>query len=399
MKIIYITSEKLPVPPALGGAVETWIYKVAQSIGEKVWSLCMFVPQIKEWPEPLKFNLLTFNENWLSRLLLCTYKLPFKNEKTFLYYYPYSRWCAEVAKRLQADIIHNHCRPQFIPITRKLNPKAKHILHVHNVSNVDLDGTLWPQTLMDQIDYVATCSDYLKKEVLKRYPYLAEKIITLYNGVDINRFAPQAVKDEQVASIRNTLGIEVDEQVILYSGRLVEYKGVHLLIEAFKQLLKQFPRTRLIIVGGLTYSNNEETQYIRELKTAAEKLGDRVIFTGYVPHEKTPAFIKISDLVIVPSLWDEPFGVVVIEAMAMEKCVVAFPRGGIPEIITHHENGWLVSEADAQHLGEAMIHLMSNSSVRQQLSEKARQRVVERFSWDRIVEDTRTLYQRLLQHA
>ena len=101
---------------------------------------------------------------------------------------PYSLWCAWQAKKRKADIIHVHSRPQFVPILRLFNPRAKIILHIHNVSVIEPKGRLWNQSLFDKVDLVAACSEYLKGEAIKRYPNISDKTNVLHNGVDINAF-------------------------------------------------------------------------------------------------------------------------------------------------------------------------------------------------------------------
>ena len=123
------------------------------------------------------------------------------------------------------------------------------------------------------------------------------------------------------------------------------------------------------------------------------------MFTGYISHEKTPGYLEMADMVVVASLWDEPFGVVVIEAMAMGKPVVASARGGIPEIISHTVTGLLVAKPGAESFAEACSALLSNEQFSRQLGTEARRDVENRFSWEKIVDQTQYLYEKLLAAA
>ncbi len=312
MKIAYVASEINPVPPVKGGAVEHWIYEVAKRLAHnnEVYSFCIHVPQLKNIKDNNGVNILTYKISLIGKIMLCTYKLPFKNDTDYLYYLPYSFWCSLKIKRIKADLIHIHARPQFVPILRLLNPRAKIFLHVHNVSNIELGGKLWKKSLFDKVDRVITCSEYLKQEVIKRYPYLTDKLKVLYNGVDTEKFiSNQEISEKE---LKEKYRIRPEDLVLLFVGRLVEYKGVHVLIDALKDILKIIPNVKLIIVGGVTYSNNQETPYIRSLKEMTREIKNNIIFTGYIEHSQIPNFINLADIFVVPSLWEEPFGVVTI---------------------------------------------------------------------------------------
>jgi len=399
MKIVLIASETLHVPPVKGGAIETWVYEVAKRlVNDDVFCLSFHDPLLERYQKSTKPHILTYKKGLLGKILLCTWKLPFKKSQSILYYLPYSFWCALWACRIKADIIHVQTRPQFIPVLRLFNPKAKIILHLHNVSAIDRCGKLWDRSLFDKIDLLVTCSEYLKKEVLAQYPYLENKAVVLYNGVDIERF--DSVPESTVAGASPAIERSGDnkETVLLFMGRLVEYKGIHVLIEAFKNLSRDHSAIRLFIVGGHTYSNNEQTPYVIKLKELASE-HNNIIFTGYVDHSAIPGYIRSCDIVVVPSLWEEPFGVVTIEAMAMGRTVVAFKKGGIKEIISNGKTGILVEDATAQGLAQSLSDLIDSPDRRKELGQNARLSVVERFSWPRIASDVSAIYATLISNS
>ncbi len=393
MKIVFLTSEQFPVPPVRGGAVEQWIYAVAKRLrGHDVYSLCCFDEGLKDYTHNEGFKLFMYKKGLIGKILLCTYKLPFKKYSSVLYYLPYSFWAGAVVKKLKADIVHIHSRPHFVPVIRWLSPKTKIVLHVHNISVIEIEGKLWPQSLFDKVDQVACCSDYLKTEIVRRYPFLKGKVRVIYNGVDMEFFTP-ANANGQLKNKREQYKIKSDDIVVGFAGRLVEYKGAHVLIEAFKKLLVSYPNLRLFIIGGLTYSRNEETPYIQKLKKMCQGFEDRITFTGFVDLKEIPVLIGLSDIFVVPSLWEEPFGVIVIEAMAMGKPVIAFAKGGIKEIIMSDNTGRLVSETTAEALANTMAQLIKESpEKRQQLGARALRHVQENFAWPKIISDVELNY-------
>lgn len=397
MKIGFIATEQYPVPPIKGGAVETWIYEVGKRLSSNndVYSFCIFDPGIKDWECGNSLRIITYKKGLLAKTLLSTYKLPFKNDDSQLFFIPYSFWCAKILKRMNADIIHIHSRPQFVPILRLFNRKAKIILHIHNVGIMQVNNKVWNKSLLDKVDSVVTCSNYLKNEVIKLYPYLKGKTHVLYNGVDTNTFYAHKIHDSNTNNLRIKYGIKKDEIVILFAGRLVEYKGAHILIEAFKNLTKNYSNLKLILLGSITYSINKNTPYIKSLKDTCRDIENSVIFTGYIPHKEVPNFLKLADLFVVPSIWEEPFGVVTIEAMSMEKPVIAFSKGGIKEIITNQHNGILLDDSSQYILQKKIKELIDNPDLRTKLGKTARISIIKNFEWSKIVNDVFNFYSSL----
>ncbi|MCR4337152.1 MAG: glycosyltransferase family 4 protein [Candidatus Omnitrophica bacterium] len=398
MKIAFLSSEKLPVPPVQGGAVENWIYQVAKTLAQQrhyVLSLSIKAPEFsaKDYPDGVDYRF--YKKGLLGKILLCTYKLPFKKEGSRFYFIPYSFWAAWQARRAKVQIIHILSRPQFAFMIKLLNPQAKIILHLQNRSVVEPGGKLFKKKLFDRMDRIICCSHSLKEEILSLYPYLQNKTVVIYNGIDTNTFQISKIPPEKVEKIRAQYNISREDKVLLFTGRLVEYKGVHILISAFRNLLEAFPNLKLLILGGVTYSQNQETPYIQELKKLSRSFEDRIIFTGYVAHEEIPNFIATCDIFVVPSLWAEPFGVVNIEAMAMGKPVVAFARGGIKEIITHRHDGILLEDATNKALAKALTELLDNPQLCQQLGQNARLTTENRFAWNHVVHALTQEYQHL----
>ncbi|MBI5874102.1 MAG: glycosyltransferase family 4 protein [Candidatus Omnitrophica bacterium] len=397
MNIVFMAPEKLPVPPVRGGAVEAWIYEVAKRLkGHTVHTLCVYHPDLDNCPQE-DFVARSYRPGILAKILLCSYKLPFKKDRSRLYYLPYVFWGANYCKKVNAEIIHIHARPQYLYIMRMLNPKARIIMHVHNVSNIEIEGKLWDKDIIEKADLWVTCSYYLKSEVLSRYPFFEYKVQVIYNGTDIKRLNVGDIPKHETDALRRRLNLREKDRVVLFSGRLVEYKGVHALIEAFKLLKKELSYIKLVILGGVTYSKNIETPYIRQIKASAAECGDNIVFTGFLPHRDAASIMRLADIFVVPSLWDEPFGVVCIEAMAMEKPVVAFAKGGIKEIIDHGVDGMLVEKTTPEALASQIRFLLERPDLCLQLGLNARKKVEARFTWENIAESTLSTYQDLIK--
>ena len=156
----------------------------------------------------------------------------------------------------------------------------------------------------------------------------SKKIQTLYNAIDVKSFLPK----ENTNVCRKDLGLAEDDFVIVYSGRVNKDKGVSELIDALLSL-KDVPNIKLMIIGGTFYGNTgNENNFVRSLKDKAKKIEDKIVFTGFIPYSQIPDYLHLADIAALPSMWDEPFGLTIVEAMAAGMPLVTTRSGGIPEI-------------------------------------------------------------------
>ena len=142
-------------------------------------------------------------------------------------------------------------------------------------------------------------------------------------------FNKSLYKDERNI-LRNKYDIENDEIVILFSGRLVPQKGVKELIIAFAEICNKY-KIRLVIIGNAGFGNKVTNEYDIELMRLAEKTNGKIIFTGFIHNTELPKYHAMSDIAVVPSIWSEPAGLVVVEAMASGLPLIVTNSGGIPE--------------------------------------------------------------------
>jgi glycosyltransferase involved in cell wall biosynthesis len=211
-----------------------------------------------------------------------------------------------------------------------------------------------------------------------------ESIETIYNGID-PLFVDLPLAERPVIKERYSL---------LFTGRLRLEKGVFVILKALDLLLHQ---ARGACSVHLNICGSGDKVYIDELQSFLRErnLAEVVTFHGWLPQQELVAFYDSSDIMLVPSLWQEPFGLVVAEAMARGLPVIASDMGGPAEIITHDADGILVSPGDEQALSEAIKQLLVNPQKRRQLSQAARATVEERFT----IEENVRLVERHLQRA
>jgi len=313
-----------------------------------------------------------------------------------------------VAKDLQAmkcDIVHIHEESQFIPIIRLLNPKIRIVLHMHCVWLTQLDHEMVEQRIK-KADLILGCSNYITEHIRKEFPSLAERCHTLYNGVDLSIYSYNPKNKHNENELKRLLTV----------GRVTPEKGLHVLLEALKEVVERNLRVHLDIIGPLdafALGNIiwlSEDENVRRLETFHEKgslreyynylerklislnISDKVAFRGQIPHNETVKFYQAADIFIQPSIIPEPFGIPIIEAMACRVPVIASRVGGIPEIIENDGSGILVEAGDSHSLAFAIIELLSDEDLRIKMGELGRARS-ESFSWDKISANLLRLYE------
>ena len=340
MKVAFVNTEFLPVPPRKGGAVEEWIERMARGLnGHEVFILSYDPQRVYESRQDGDIRYFWFKPDTIAKIFLSTYRLPFKQEDSKWFYFPYALWCARHLQKIGADIIHIHNRPQFVWIIRRLNPRAKIILHFHQLSAI-IENASWARQLPHQVDLFLGCSRFMAGEIQKRHLQTNGKTAVIYNGVDVKKFSSNGQYLEGRDSLRRKFNVTT-QRVILYAGRLAENKGAHLLVGAVRNLVQAGQRDiKLFVCGSRGYSNQEMTPYIQNLYKLAEDIKDHVVFAGFVEHKNIPDYYAIADVVVIPSEVEEGFCVITIEALASGVPVLASGRGGIPEIIKNNETGF-----------------------------------------------------------
>jgi spore coat protein SA len=176
-----------------------------------------------------------------------------------------------------------------------------------------------------------------------------------------------------------------DKCYLLYVGRLTPIKGVHVLIEAFREIHQRMPEVRLIITGSSFFGSKTKTAYEKKLMSLAEPVKNAIIFTGYLPHEKLKYLYSAVNVVVFPSVGPEAFGLVMLESMAAGTFLVASRVGGIPEVLESGDNGLLVEPGDAIDLAHAVCWVLDNPDEKHRMESAARQKILDGFTWGRLV--------------
>jgi glycosyltransferase involved in cell wall biosynthesis len=253
------------------------------------------------------------------------------------------------------------------------------------VSNIELRGG-------NMADVIVTVS-YAMKDELVQLGFPKEKIQVSYNGVDPQKYNPADVTAEQTRRIRALYGIKDDDLMILFLGRLVGVKGIDKLIMAMPHILPKFPNAKLVIVGV-----GDLEEYLQNLVRTI-RLENYVRFRfDFIPEEERILHYAACDIAAFPSLY-EPFGIVALEAMAMEKPVVVGAAGisGMREIVIccgEEQCGYHVDPNNPSDVAWGILNALESPEKRKWLGQNGRKRVLNEFTWSRIAEKTIELYEK-----
>lgn len=230
--------------------------------------------------------------------------------------------------------------------------------------------------------FITANSDFTRKWYLRMFgSYLRHKSSVIVGGVRLDDYKKDK---EEIAVINQRYNLQ-DKKVILFTGRLTLNKGVRYLVKA-APLIKGM----VLIVGD----GPERKSLENEIKENKIK---NVIFTGYIntgDQRLFHAFYERADVFVAPSVWDEPLGLTIIEAMAAHVPVVATRKGGVLSIIKEGENGFLVNSRNSKQIAEVVNMLLQDDNLRIKIGENAYKAVVERFTWEKIAGQFEDIYKK-----
>ncbi len=243
-------------------------------------------------------------------------------------------------------------------------------------------------------DKIVTVS-YSMQEDLIKHGWQASKISVVWNGVDPDRYNPVNVQKQDALAIRQKYGISDDSNMLLFVGRLTWVKGVRNLLQAMPLVLKEYPNTKLVILG----KGEEQTDVVE----TAERLNmrDNIIYRfDFVSESERILHYSAADVCVFPSTY-EPFGIVSLEAMAMEKPVVVGAHGvvGFKEQVVNggtDQTGVHINGQDPSDIAWGIKETLRNPQKAKNWGENGRRRVLEYFTWQKVAEQTVKIYESLL---
>ena len=227
---------------------------------------------------------------------------------------------------------------------------------------------------------VVCCSKYMVSHIKWAFGLPEDKVVTIPNGVNAHMFTQGFNKREFRSKFASP-----DEKIVLFVGRLVYEKGVHVLISAIPRVLAGV-NAKFVIVGD-GYIRDSLMGRVRNMG-----LADKTTFTGFLDEQSLRFLFQCADVCVVPSLY-EPFGITALEAMAAKVPVVVSDTGGLTEIVEHDKTGVKVFANSAESLAWGINRILLDPSYAELIKSNAYSRVLETYNWSRIAEKVKILYQ------
>ncbi|PKL83229.1 MAG: hypothetical protein CVV24_05935 [Ignavibacteriae bacterium HGW-Ignavibacteriae-3] len=246
--------------------------------------------------------------------------------------------------------------------------------------------------IYNRINLALAISGVIKQNLIDTTPLTEDKIILLYNAIDVNRFNPEKFDRRK---IREEFNIDNTEILIGMNARFSPGKGYEEFLHAAKELSEQYKNVRFIAVGG---PSKGEDDYAMEIKTMASNLGldGKVIFTGF--RNDVPEILASLDIFVFPS-HAEAFGLALVEAMSMKLPSVCSNTDGVLDIAIDHETSLLFKKADYHDLSEKLSELINNPDERAIFGNAARKRAVNVFSMKLITSKLISIYKDQIEDA
>ena len=252
------------------------------------------------------------------------------------------------------QLIEVHNRPYLIDqIANNCNFPITLFLHNDPQSMKGTKTVKDRQNILEKCEAVFCVSEFIKNKFLEGISIKREKVHVLYNGVDrkIKKF-PEKKKE------------------ILFVGRLVYEKGADLYVQAVSSIASCFPDWNFGLIGSFRLGEHNNTNsYAHRVIKSFQEIGSQAIFYGFKNHEFVEEKMKTASIIVIPSIWEEPFGLVAAEAMSNGISIIASKVGGMPEII--RDNGVLIDNINYKKLRKNLIELLKSRSLRKSYQQRA----------------------------
>jgi len=272
-------------------------------------------------------------------------------------------------------VYSNTVKAYLYPVFLSFFTPIKNILHVRD----NIGSGIIYKLFIGRCKLAIAVSEFIYNQI--PLPDTKKKLV--YNGVDTNYWFPDKLIIKQYE-------LEKRPIIIAQIGQITKWKNQTDFIKAASIILKSYEDAQFFIVGE--DSSNREKKYRKELEDLINelKISSSVFFLGHKDDVKE--FISQIDILVHPAI-NEPFGRVLIEAMAMEKPIVAYSCGGPKEIVIENKTGYLVEPHDVQTLAEKTIYLIKNDNLRIQFGKEGRKRVIERFNLERYLKEMEEIFE------
>ena len=296
-----------------------------------------------------------------------------------------------IIKNGKYDLIHTHASKDLwllVPALKLIKSKIPLVLTKH-VGSFIIKTDKMHNWLYSRVNYAIAISKVIKDNLLETTALDENKIVLHYNGVDPEKYDPDKVDP---MNVRKELNIKEDELLLGMVARFSAGKGHENFLLVAKELSIKYDNLKFIIVGE---ASKGEDAYAKEIKNLADDYElNNIIFAGF--RTDMPEVLSAMDIFIFPS-HAEAFGVALVEAMAMAKPSVSTSSDGILDITVDNETGYLFNKDDPADLKYKLELLINSPEKRKTLGKAARQRVLEQFDSQKLMDGLVELYKQFIK--
>jgi phosphatidylinositol alpha-mannosyltransferase len=295
----------------------------------------------------------------------------------------------KILKEEQFDVIHLHepmtpTLPLSVLRHVPLSPQSVVVGTFHAYRENNHPGYEYVKPIFgrffDRLDGRIAVSEAVRDFLI---PYFPGDYRVIPNGIDVERFSNPALRPIE--------GFDDGKLNILFVGRLDKRKGFKYLLRAFAQVKKIVPEARLMVVGA--YDKEDKEPFV--LYARENRLRD-VRFIGYVSEEDLPRYYQTCHVFCAPSTGFESFGIILLEAMAAGKPIVASDIDGYRGVLEDGEEGLLVQPEDERHLADALIRLLKDPALRGRMGQQGQAKATD-YSWRKVAQQVLDYYRELLE--
>ena len=359
----------MPVPAVCGGAIETLITSIVKKYSKKDgFRLTIFsvyhkeaVEAAKKYPD-VRFVWTHTNTFWnLAKhaVFLTIRELTGKTIRVLQRHYN------EIAPVIQNEkfdllIVEGGDEQAVIDIAKGYR-REQLVFHAH-VHFIPKEKTV------KGYGHMIGVSEFVVREYEKACKMPVDTYV-LKNAIDVERFN-KTISEAARKKLRKKLGLQEDDFVVLYVGRLIQVKGILELMQAVLSIKDN--HVKLLVVGSANFGKWTLSSYERKVKKLAKNYGERIIFTGYIENKELYKYSLLADVQCVPSLWEEAAGLVVIEAMAEGIPTIVTNSGGMIEYVNKDSTLIVEREEIIANLKKTIMYLKEHPEVRRRMSEKSK---------------------------
>lgn len=372
-KICIVVPPNLPMPPVKGGAIETLMQYIADvnEIERKldITFISLWDEKAEQQAKKYKFSRYVYfhwkeidNVKWFA--FRAIRKLTGVNIHVLE---PYEYFASKYVLANEFDVFINESADfnAFKHVSDILG-KERCYAHLHSEfpANRIIDSTF---------STIISVSEYIKNQWLKTSKLDSDQVIVLQNCADKKRFTKTLCMEEQIL-LRKQLGLNANDFVVYFCGRIVPEKGILELMNAIISIKDS--EVKLLVIGSPNFGHDgKDTPYLEKVKNVISENKDRVKFTGYIDNKELYKYYSISNCVVVPSTYEDPAPLVPIESLMAGKALIVTNTGGAPEYVTKESAIVVTKEHDLEEqLQEQLLRIKHDISLKVSLEKEAKKR-------------------------